>query len=212
MAESMKMKKQKFIIPIGAAFLLTASVVFAADEKKMTPIDEKPVNAIRNQVELQAEKDEADQSVHKGSLANPTTGEQINWQVISSGGTAGTSTNFGLNGTAGQTAVGFGSSTNFGLSHGFWQEFGGSSECDCIPGDANGDEQINVGDAVYIIAYVFKGGPPPVPYAICSGDANCDCQCNVGDAVFLIAYVFKGGPAPCSCEEWLTACGPPLRK
>jgi hypothetical protein len=84
--------------------------------------------------------------------------------------------------------------------------------CDCLPGDANNDGTVNIGDAVYVIAYVFKGGPPPTPYPICSGDANCDCQCNIGDAVYVIAYVFKGGPAPCSCEEWLALCGPPLRK
>jgi hypothetical protein len=61
-------------------------------------------------------------------------------------------------------------------------------------GDANGDDQINVGDAVYLISYVFKGGPPPDP--ICVGDANADGDPNVGDAVYLIAYVFKGGPPP----------------
>jgi hypothetical protein len=84
-------------------------------------------------------------------------------------------------------------------------------ETACLPGDANNDGSVNVGDAVYIISYVFKGGPPPVPYPICSGDANCDCTCNVGDAVYIISYVFKGGPPPCSCEEWLAICGPPLR-
>jgi hypothetical protein len=31
-------------------------------------------------------------------------------------------------------------------------------------GDANGDCACNVGDAVYIISYVFKGGPAPVSY------------------------------------------------
>jgi len=45
----------------------------------------------------------------------------------------------------------------------------GPGECDCLPGDANDDEQYNVGDAVYIITYVFKGGPPPTPWPICSG-------------------------------------------
>jgi hypothetical protein len=84
--------------------------------------------------------------------------------------------------------------------------------CDCIPGDANNDGQVNVGDAVYLISYVFKGGPPPTPYPICSGDANCDCTVNVGDAVYVIAYVFKGGPAPCDCLTWLLICGPPLRQ
>jgi hypothetical protein len=66
--------------------------------------------------------------------------------------------------------------------------------CDYVCGDANGDEQVNIGDAVFIIAYVFKGGPPPEP--LCPGDANGDGQVNIGDAVYLIAYVFKGGPPP----------------
>jgi len=139
---------------------------------------------------------------------NPTSGEEINWQVISGGGDIdGSSTNFRLSGTAGQTAVGAGGSDNFGLSHGFWGSSGGSGECECIPGDANGDGQINVGDAVYTIAYVFTGGSPPTPYDPCSGDANCDGQCNVGDAVYTIAYVFSSGPPPCTCEEWVALHG-----
>lgn len=62
-------------------------------------------------------------------------------------------------------------------------------------GDANGDYKINVGDAVYLINYIFKGGPHPMPYNDC-GDANCDNKVNVGDAVYMINYVFKGGQAP----------------
>ncbi len=86
------------------------------------------------------------------------------------------------------------------------------SSCDCRPGDANADSSVIVADAVYLISWIFKGGPPPVPYPICSGDANCDCTGNVGDAVYLINYVFLGGPPPCTCDEWLANCGPPLRK
>jgi hypothetical protein len=85
-------------------------------------------------------------------------------------------------------------------------------ECDCLPGDANNDGVWNIGDATYIINYVFKGGPPPIPYRICSGDANCDCVVNIADAVYMINYIFKGGPAPCDCLTWLSICGPPLRK
>jgi hypothetical protein len=84
--------------------------------------------------------------------------------------------------------------------------------CDCIPGDCNGDGTVNIGDAVCLICYVFQGCIDPQPYSTCSGDANCDCQSNVGDAVFIISYVFKGGPAPCSCEEWVSYCGWPIRK
>jgi len=61
-------------------------------------------------------------------------------------------------------------------------------------GDANGDNAINVGDAVHLINYVFKSGPPPYPLE--TGDANCDGAVNVGDAVAVINFVFKGGLVP----------------
>jgi uncharacterized protein (TIGR02145 family) len=65
---------------------------------------------------------------------------------------------------------------------------------DYVCGDANCDGQANVGDAVRLINFVFKGGPAPVPLE--AGDANCDAMVNVADAVYLINFVFKGGPAP----------------
>jgi hypothetical protein len=64
-----------------------------------------------------------------------------------------------------------------------------------VCGDGNGDGEVNVADGVFIINYVFKGGPAPDP--IQAGDANCDGDANVADAVYIIAYVFKGGPDPC---------------
>jgi hypothetical protein len=66
--------------------------------------------------------------------------------------------------------------------------------CDWICGDANGDDAVNVADAVCLINYVFKGGAAPDPLE--AGDANADNGTNVGDAVYLINYVFKGGPEP----------------
>ena len=63
-----------------------------------------------------------------------------------------------------------------------------------VAGDANCDGDPNVGDAVYIINYVFKGGPAPIPYL--AGNANGDAEVNVGDAVYMINYIFKGGPPP----------------
>jgi hypothetical protein len=48
---------------------------------------------------------------------------------------------------------------------------------------------------VYLINYLFKGGPTPVPKE--AGDANCDATVSVSDAVYLINYLFKGGPSPC---------------
>jgi hypothetical protein len=66
--------------------------------------------------------------------------------------------------------------------------------CAYINGDANDDDAINVGDAVFLINYAFKYGPEPIPLS--SGDANGDEGVNVGDAVYLINFVFKGGPEP----------------
>ena len=63
-----------------------------------------------------------------------------------------------------------------------------------ICGDANGDGAVNVGDTVYLINYVFKGGDAPNP--LCIGDANGDEDVNVGDSVYIINYVFKGGAEP----------------
>jgi hypothetical protein len=63
-----------------------------------------------------------------------------------------------------------------------------------LPGDANVDGVVDVGDAVHIINYVFKGGPaPPVPNL---ADVNVDCEINIGDAVSLINFVFRDGSAP----------------
>jgi hypothetical protein len=86
-----------------------------------------------------------------------------------------------------------------------------TAPCNCMPGDANGDASHDISDAVYLISYIFGGGPVPTPYAVCSGDANCDCAVDISDAVFMIAYIFAGGPAPCDCTQWSASCGPPLK-
>ncbi len=73
-----------------------------------------------------------------------------------------------------------------------------TTERDYICGDANGDEDVNVSDAVYIINYIFAGGNPPDPME--AGDVNCDAVVNVSDAVWIINYVFAGGKIPCDTD------------
>ena len=68
-----------------------------------------------------------------------------------------------------------------------------------ICGDANGDEMVNVSDAVYIINYVFVSSSTP-PDPIESADVNCDTNVNVSDAVFVINYVFSHGKSPCDAD------------
>jgi hypothetical protein len=64
-----------------------------------------------------------------------------------------------------------------------------------VKGDANGDGAVDISDAVYLIQYIFAGGPAPNP--LLAGDANCDGAVDISDAVYLIQYIFAGGPAPC---------------
>jgi len=64
-----------------------------------------------------------------------------------------------------------------------------------MPGDADGNGVINSADLVYLINYLFKGGPAPKPPQ--AGDVNCDEIINSADVVYLIDYLFKGGPPPC---------------
>jgi hypothetical protein len=63
-------------------------------------------------------------------------------------------------------------------------------------GDANCDGKINMSDVVYIINYIFAGGPAPVP-RIWAGDVNCDLTCNIEDAVWLVSYIFSIGLEIC---------------
>jgi len=64
-----------------------------------------------------------------------------------------------------------------------------------LRGDANGDSKVSVGDVVYIINYLFKGGPAPSP--LDKANTNCDGTISIADVVYLINYLFKGGPPSC---------------
>ncbi len=85
-------------------------------------------------------------------------------------------------------------------------------ECDCTPGNANLDDLINILDITYLINYLYKQGPAPTPYELCSGDWNCDCVVNILDITALIRYLYLGDFPICDCVGWMNTCGLPLRK
>jgi hypothetical protein len=66
-----------------------------------------------------------------------------------------------------------------------------------LRGDANGDDAIDLADAVYLVNYLFIGGPAPEP--IEAGDANCSGGVDLADAVYIVNWLFIGGPPP-GCE------------
>ena len=71
-------------------------------------------------------------------------------------------------------------------------------ECCLVGGDANFDGEANIGDAVYLLNYIFKHGFPITCDA--SADGNGDCIVDVGDVVFMINYIVRSG-APPVCSE-----------
>ena len=76
-----------------------------------------------------------------------------------------------------------------------WSDIWSFTVCNFVAGDADGSGATNVADAVYLISYVFGGGPAPDP--VNAGDVDCNTLVNIADVVYLINYIFGGGPPPC---------------
>ncbi|MDH4223487.1 MAG: dockerin type I domain-containing protein, partial [candidate division Zixibacteria bacterium] len=64
-----------------------------------------------------------------------------------------------------------------------------------IRGDVNLDLSISASDVIFLINYLFKGSPAPVPYFL--GDVDCSGEIEVSDVIYLINHLFRGGPGPC---------------
>ena len=64
--------------------------------------------------------------------------------------------------------------------------------CD-LPGDADNSGDVNIGDVLFIVAFIFSGGPVPVCYDEADADGGGDV--NIGDALVIIDFIF-GGPLP----------------
>lgn len=64
-----------------------------------------------------------------------------------------------------------------------------------VCGDANGDDDVTIGDYVFLYEYLFNNGPAPDP--LCRGDANgSGGTVTIGDYVYIYYYLFYEGPAP----------------
>lgn len=64
-----------------------------------------------------------------------------------------------------------------------------------VSGDADGSGYVDIDDVVYLVAYMFLGGPSPRPLEL--GDANCSGEVDVDDIIYLVQYIFANGTQPC---------------
>jgi hypothetical protein len=65
-------------------------------------------------------------------------------------------------------------------------------------GDADASGGVDIDDAVYLINYIFMGGPAPEPPE--AGDCDCTSTIDIDDVVWLINYIFVAGNAPCDLD------------
>jgi hypothetical protein len=63
-------------------------------------------------------------------------------------------------------------------------------------GDVDMSSSVDIDDVVYLINYIFGGGPAPEPVSYSTGDANCSGDVDIDDVVYLINYIFGNGPSP----------------
>jgi len=66
-------------------------------------------------------------------------------------------------------------------------------------GDVDDNGNIDLGDVLGLISYLYKNGPAPVTPKE-RGDVDANTNIDLGDVLGLISYLYKNGPAP-KCQE-----------
>ncbi|MCH9031206.1 MAG: hypothetical protein IIB00_02965 [candidate division Zixibacteria bacterium] len=66
--------------------------------------------------------------------------------------------------------------------------------CCAFAGDADFSSEVNVGDATFIVKYIFQDGDAPP----CLDAANADGEndVNIGDATYIVKFIFQDGEFP----------------
>jgi hypothetical protein len=80
----------------------------------------------------------------------------------------------------------------FGARNGRSYCISGGRHLGCVPGDADGDGEVNSDDLAYLVDYVFFGGPVPTP----CGDMNADGRKDFADVEYIALFLYHGGPGP----------------
>lgn len=64
-----------------------------------------------------------------------------------------------------------------------------------VAGDVDRSGSVDISDAVFLVGFIFSGGPAPIPWASAThidGDPSVD----ISDVVYIITYIFGGGTPP----------------
>jgi hypothetical protein len=192
-----------------ALFLSFSITTFAAErEKDIHPV--KKTDVTKQQTTPITKSTPTTQVSPQQEPITPSTSdtradEQINWQVLSSGGGISTVGSLILGSTIGQTVAGQSTIGDLTLNSGFQQNFETESELCCNPpirGNIDYDvaEIIDISDLMYLIDFMFLSGPAPVCFEEADVNASGTEPLDISDLVWLIDYMFIGGPPPFPCQ------------
>jgi hypothetical protein len=174
--------KLKVMFMVAAA-LLTGVVVQAESDKPVQSAKIKPKEVTESQP--------VPQNISQTpALTGSKQGYHLVTDVLDSFAGKSESDNYKIPVNSGgqHSIIGTSASTTFGIEAGF------VLASKIKRGDVNANGTVDLGDAIYILNYLFKGGTDPCPME--AGDVNCTGQVDLGDAIFLLNYLFKGGPGP----------------
>jgi hypothetical protein len=63
-------------------------------------------------------------------------------------------------------------------------------------GDANADGETDLSDAVFVLSYLFNGGPAPDCLDAADSNDSGDAAPDLSDPIYLLSFLFLGGPEP----------------
>ena len=142
--------------------------------------------------------------VPQGATASAAPNIFLDWYSVNGGGdNKVTSASYQLGLSVGQAAAGAVAGATFKLGIGFWYGVAGGSCPILVTGDVNLSTTLTSADIIYLVNYVFKSGPVPLPCEA-AGDVNCSNSVTSADIIYLVNHVFKSGPLPCD------ACSVPI--
>jgi hypothetical protein len=177
------MMKIRLSAIIVVAAVLSAAMVHADANRQVRPAKITP----KGTPEIKA----APVSVQeRAPLAGSRQGYVMITDVLDGFGGASESDDYSIPVNSGgqPSAIGISDSDNWGMEAGYVMA------TRVTRGDLNADGIINVGDVVYLVNYLYRGGDEPCP--IEAGDVTSDGIVNVGDIVYLVNYLYRGGDAP----------------
>lgn len=181
-------------------------------DKVPTKSTASPIDASAQETGVPAASDSSPASTTV--LSTPTTtyslsGEQAGWQVLSMGGSSGSSATFQLQGTVGQLAVGSGTAEGNVLNQGFWQGLGAPLGC-CglytggLTGNTNCDVEglRNLADVTRLIdrIYLAKTNSPLCCEENGNTDGDPEGNLNLVDITRLIDLIFVSYRETASCN------------